>query len=297
MGNLGEDLMENLLTLDSLSNLTNEDRMMRKKTVNEIEGLLSTVDTAKAELSIFCGKLEAELPEKESDRDSGLPVPSGWAGNGIGAEETSQVAEPVQQTPEKAKKPRRMTEKNEFARMTVEVPSRQLWEQVDLAVQFAPREERHRYVIEAHVPEIDRKELKLRLSSDESTLMIEGVRLPTPAQISKMQGVVAEHLEQLALRAPERFAHLGGVSGMSKPAFLKVSHGYFGKFAETFSIPDDVAVEDISASYDDGKVEVVLPKKRPALAYMPPSPAAFLRQNRFTGTPFWNLVSADDVCL
>merc|ERR1711904_476508 len=48
--NIGEDLMEDMLSLDSLSNLLAEDRAMRKNAICEVESLLTDVDAVKVQL-------------------------------------------------------------------------------------------------------------------------------------------------------------------------------------------------------------------------------------------------------
>jgi len=297
--------MEDLLSMDSLSNLTSEDRMARKKAVTDIEALLTSVDAAKVDLSIVQKRLEAKLP-KPTVKEAGTAKPSG--------PRISEPSQPALHSPnserdevqegdcgeiqegayEKVKRLRSMADEqaaarhvskeSSFAVHLVEPPGRELWERMDLPIQFHPHKERHQYVLEANVPELDMKDLKLRLSSDESTLMIEGMRLPNAAQTSKMQHMVTASLKQFAHKSPQQFAQLGGVRGMSKEAFVKVGQGFFGRFSKTFSIPDDVAVADIQASYDDGKLKVVLPRRRSAFAYMAPSREAYLHQN---GMPLW----------
>jgi HSP20 family molecular chaperone IbpA len=242
--NLGEDLMEDLLTLDSLSNLIPEDRMTRKKALSDIEALLGIVDEAKVELGIYRKKLEAKLAEQTGGQETGL------------------------------------------ARLIVELPHRNVWEQLNLAVHFHLHEECHCYAIEASVADLDRKDLTLRLDRGESVLMVEGLRLPTSAETSEMKQLVTAQVEQFAQKVPVQFARSGGLSEMSKQAFLKLGQGHFGYFSEKFEIPNDVVVGDISATYDDGKLEVVLPKKRPVLSHMAPSPATYLRHHPFRSKQF-----------
>merc|ERR1712224_1173618 len=185
-----------------------------------------------------------------------------------------------QKTPEMhVKKKHRMTEENLFT--LPPVPGPDFWEQLELAVAFRPHEQRHGYVVEACIPEFDIKDLKLRLTSDESSLVIEGVRLPSSAQKSKMQRVVASQLGQFAQRSPEQFARL------SEEAFRKVGQDYFGRFSRTFCIPDNVAVADIKASYGEDKLKVVLPKRRPALDHIAPDPATY--RHRGMANPFQHM--------
>merc|ERR1712216_874526 len=107
---------------------------------------------------------------------------------------------------------------------------------------------------------------------------VEGVRLPTSSQKSQMRQEVALRLEQFARSSPELFRQLGGAPAMSEEAFLKVGQGHFGRFSQSFSIPQDVNVADIEAAYEDGKVRVVLPKKKVAFREMVSLPESYCRQ-------------------
>jgi HSP20 family molecular chaperone IbpA len=267
--NLGEDLMEDLLTLDSLSNLISEDRKIRKRAISDIESLLGTVDTAKEELGIFRKQIEAKVPEQTRDdkscsantSENATPNTATACTRAQAAARSSPVQKVRRMREEQDQTPARfMSENNLFTLSTV--PGKELWEQMDLPVEFKSYEKSNCYVVEASVPELDIRDLKLKISADQSRVVVEGVRLPTSAQKSKMQREVALRLEQFARRSPERFAQLGGAPAMSEEAFIKVGQGYFGRFSQTFSIPEDVDVADIEASYDDGKLRVVFPKER-----------------------------------
>jgi len=240
-------------------------------------GLLSKVDTAKAELVKFRKTLEAKVTEQATDDKPSLARNSENAcPNSAPRRESTEE----QKTPEMhVKKKHRMTEENLFT--LPPVPGPDFWEQLELAVAFRPHEQRHGYVVEACIPEFDIKDLKLRLTSDESSLVIEGVRLPSSAQKSKMQRVVASQLGQFAQRSPEQFARL------SEEAFRKVGQDYFGRFSRTFCIPDNVAVADIKASYGEDKLKVVLPKRRPALDHIAPDPATY--RHRGMANPFQHM--------
>ncbi|CAK9055341.1 unnamed protein product [Durusdinium trenchii] len=62
--NLGEDLMEEMLKLDSLGNLCEDDRQVRKKALADLESLVEQVDAAKALL--LQQRLQLEAAEKET---------------------------------------------------------------------------------------------------------------------------------------------------------------------------------------------------------------------------------------
>eukprot|EP00434_Breviolum_minutum_P025212 symbB.v1.2.022272.t1/scaffold1968.1/size94324/5 len=62
--NVGEDLMEDMLSLDSLGNLYQEDRQVRKKALAGIESLVEQVDSAKAMLMKRQKEVEKAMAEK-----------------------------------------------------------------------------------------------------------------------------------------------------------------------------------------------------------------------------------------
>lgn len=301
--NLGEDLMEDMLLLDSLSNLTSEDRTARKRAISEIEALLSSLDIAKVELLNFRKVVEAKVSERMPDEKQGIAkvsekmpdekqsmdgVSEGASPNSLshsGVVEEQKIPERLVKkahvmTQEPPKTDRSyMTKKNLFT--LPPLPGRKLWEQMELPVEFRAYEQRLRYVLEADVPDLDMKDLQLQWSSDNSRLIIEGVRLPSPAQMSKMQRRVSSELEQFSQQSPQRFAVLGGAPALSNEVFMQVGQGYFGRFSKSFSVPDDVVVANIEASYDNGKLTVVLPKKKSALAQTMPSSYRHTMANPF----------------
>eukprot|EP00929_Paragymnodinium_shiwhaense_P007924 TRINITY_DN111849_c0_g1_i1.p1 TRINITY_DN111849_c0_g1~~TRINITY_DN111849_c0_g1_i1.p1 ORF type:complete len:474 (+),score=104.52 TRINITY_DN111849_c0_g1_i1:98-1423(+) len=61
--NIGEDLLEDMLMLDKLSNLEPETRNKRKKAINNLEALLDKVDSSKARLSRHQKVLKTSLEE------------------------------------------------------------------------------------------------------------------------------------------------------------------------------------------------------------------------------------------
>jgi len=272
--NIGEDLMEDMLSLDSLSNLFAEDRAARKKAISDIEALLADVDTVKSQVCNFRGRLDAEL-----------------AKHAVGADHQPSLHESQtltsQEVDSQVDGKHRISYPQQSLYAMPPAPGRTIWEQQPLSLQFHPREERHCYVVEANAPGLDVQDLKLRLNSDSSALLVEGVCLPTAKQKAEMRRIVASKLQQFANRAPKQFAEMGGCSGMSPEAFTKLSQGSFGAFSQSFSIPRDVAVSHIDASYEDGKLTIVLPKR-----HVVPSPTPYFRHQPYHAVreglgPWW----------
>lgn len=75
--NIGEDLMEDMLCLDSLANLFQEDRQVRKKALADIEALVDQVDSAKSMLMKRRKELEALAPaDAEAPLAPAAPAPA-----------------------------------------------------------------------------------------------------------------------------------------------------------------------------------------------------------------------------
>eukprot|EP00913_Durusdinium_trenchii_P032546 g30468.t1 len=70
--NLGEDLMEEMLKLDSLGNLCEDDRQVRKKALADLESLVEQVDAAKALL--LQQRLQLEAGSERWGNGDGVPV-------------------------------------------------------------------------------------------------------------------------------------------------------------------------------------------------------------------------------
>eukprot|EP00746_Dinoflagellata_sp_MGD_P161932 gnl/MRDRNA2_/MRDRNA2_89275_c0_seq1.p1 gnl/MRDRNA2_/MRDRNA2_89275_c0~~gnl/MRDRNA2_/MRDRNA2_89275_c0_seq1.p1 ORF type:complete len:394 (-),score=91.31 gnl/MRDRNA2_/MRDRNA2_89275_c0_seq1:224-1405(-) len=282
--NLGEDLMEDMLSLDSLSNLFLEDRTARKKAISDIESLLSDVDTVKAQLSKFRSRLDTELakPTVEADHQPSFSESRTLTSHEVDSREMQEDSQEM-----KLVDKQRISYPEQSLFAVPQAPGRTTWEQQHLSLQFHAHEERQCYLIQANAPGLDVQDLKLQLNSDSSTLLVEGVCLPTAKQKAEMRRIVASQLQQFAHRAPKQFAQLGGAPGMSPEAFAKLSQGSFGRFSQSFSIPSNVAISHIDASYEDGKLKIVLPKRR-----VVPAPTPYLRQHPYHAvrgglSPWW----------
>lgn len=221
--NFGEDLMEDMLSLDSLPNLIPEDRALRKNTIAEMESLLADLDSTKAKLAAVQKSLLAELDFAKTNMEIEPPV--------------VRVNEPIAVPP----------------------PGRDLWEQVHLPLKFRSQEKRDCYVILATVPGLDSNDVKLQLGRGSSELCIEGVRLPTANENSTMQRRVAALLYKHSADAQKHTSLLAPDFGLKQ--YMDLGEGLFGRFSQTFDIPVDVDTQAIQATYEDGILQVVLPKE------------------------------------
>ncbi|CAE8686768.1 unnamed protein product, partial [Polarella glacialis] len=252
--NFGEDLVEDLLLLDNLSGLSPEDRSTRKATISGIEGLLQDLDSAKSRLAGLHNQLEGKLKGVEVQH---------------AAEEAAQEKARRAERAEKAaaalpRLPPTTQEGREAAKTALEPPppGKEVWSQVRLPLRFHSSEEPDQYTILATVPGLDLEELKLELGDEQgSTLQVQGLRVPSPQEAASMRRKIALKIQQIAKNSPEQFSRLcASISQVAADGYLELGQGEFGRFSETFRMPEDVDVDSIDASYRDGVLRIVLPK-------------------------------------
>jgi HSP20 family molecular chaperone IbpA len=272
----GEDLVEDMLMLDNLQGLSPEDRTTRKATIAGIEGLLQDVDVAKVRLANLHSSLETKLKHLQTKMESEAKTQ---------AEANSFSAETSNRTKiAKEERNRRAKEGKDAARTALEPPppGKDVWRQVRLPLRFHSKEEQDHYIILATVPGLDTADLKLELGDSGDTLLVEGLRLPSEREALAMRNRIAMKIKHVAQKAPEHFERIAAaLPQVAADAYIELGQGEFGRFAETFRIPDDVDIDRIDASYQDGVLRVVLPKKIP-VRRMPMVPPEY-GSGRFVG--------------
>eukprot|EP00441_Pelagodinium_beii_P017325 CAMPEP_0197662710 /NCGR_PEP_ID=MMETSP1338-20131121/54467_1 /TAXON_ID=43686 ORGANISM="Pelagodinium beii, Strain RCC1491" /NCGR_SAMPLE_ID=MMETSP1338 /ASSEMBLY_ACC=CAM_ASM_000754 /LENGTH=594 /DNA_ID=CAMNT_0043240669 /DNA_START=109 /DNA_END=1893 /DNA_ORIENTATION=+ len=236
--NFGEDLLEDMLALDNLSGLAEDDRTTRKTVIAGIDGLLADVDTAKSRLANMHKQLEDKLKtleeKKQSKADAEEPLPR--ADDGPTPRQLQQSA--LQPPP----------------------PAKDVWQKLRLPLRFYSTEAADHYLISATVPGLDLDDLKLELGSS-NTLLVEGLKLPSQPAASSMRKKIGQKIKQLAQRSPKQSAKLAdAIAQVAADAYVELGQGEFGRFAETFQLPEDVNTDAIDASYKDGVLRIVLPK-------------------------------------
>jgi len=286
--NFGEDLVEDMLALDSLHNLDPEDRSTRKAAIAGIESLLDDVDAAKSRLNILHSSLQDRLEEthpsvakqQEAQPARAAPVKSVFAPapprGAISARTPEAQPEPAALRPASSRSSSSSSRgKNQAAAdalaLETPLPTKDDWRRVRLPLRFHSREEVDHYLILATMPGLDTEELKLDLSDDSSTLTVHGLRVPAPQEAARMQQRITARILALAQQAPQRFAATRGSLGQAiHEAYVELGQDEFVRFSVTFRLPEDVDVAAIDASYRDGVLRVVLPRLAP-----PPAPDRF----------------------
>jgi len=231
--NCGEDLLDDMLSLDKLSGLFPEDRAGRKSAIAGLEAFLDDVDTMKANLV----KLQKSLETNQEQRQHKLEQD---ALSSVAKTEAKLNSSEVEHTSPQ-----------------IPAPGSDLWKTLRASVDFASKELATHYTISAAVPNLERQDIELSLNSDKSVLTITGVRLPTGKEAQDMQNELRERLQNTGHDLTDGKKLLQ----VALQSYVRMSRGRYGKFSESFRFPRDVDVDRIQASYTDGVLSINLPKR------------------------------------
>jgi len=260
--NFGEDLLEDMLSLDGLSGLVTEDRAKRKAAIAGIEGLLEDVDAAKQRLGGLHKKLQADLDALATDSEDALEpdmeMQSSVAQHPERVTEIGQAAQtPLVPDPAAQGSPGLSSPE-----LCVPPPSRELWERVKLPVRFQAREMASGYEIRASAPGLHTDDISIDLGEDGSTFTISGIRLPTPQRAEQMHRQLSACVLQQTRGLPRKTHSIASrLAEFARQGYAELSQGGFGRFSETFQIPQDADASGIQASYREGVLRVIIPKR------------------------------------
>jgi hypothetical protein len=240
--NYSEDILEETLKLDSLTNLLPEDRVARKETLRQADLLVEGLDSMKAELAALQRRF-ASAPTSAEERT---------------ATEDKKLAShvPAQATPPPVQSAAR-------TEAEVPLPPASLWTKVRLPLSFSAQEGVSRYVLPARSHAVDTKSLRLRLIDGGATLSISGVCAPSAEEAADMQQEVTRYMQATRSKV--------GVPTL----YAQLAHGTYGSFAETVRLPEDVDVHAIHTTYENNVLQVVLPKSPPRSARQSLNPHLF----------------------
>lgn len=118
------------------------------------------------------------------------------------------------------------------------------------------------FTIAGYIPGMDQKDINISLGNNQQTITIEGVREPSDHEDSvlrnqlrrkyggeKVDEISAEFVQDIDATTENQF-------------LLKAGAGRFGKFSETYQLPDYVDTDRIGANYEGGVLNVTIPKLR-----------------------------------
>eukprot|EP00928_Gymnodinium_smaydae_P005494 TRINITY_DN1186_c2_g1_i1.p1 TRINITY_DN1186_c2_g1~~TRINITY_DN1186_c2_g1_i1.p1 ORF type:complete len:411 (-),score=75.82 TRINITY_DN1186_c2_g1_i1:275-1444(-) len=263
--NLGEDLLEDMLTLDKLSELLPASRSKRKKAIGTLECLLDDVDKAKVQLAGHQKDLtqqlestrkqldesterQAEEPKRELDELNKRQLPVAHETRGSSGMRTRQP-----QTARVAS--REIPLLPETSREALPLPDPCMWKRVSLPLRFESREDQSAYEVSARIAGGRAENISLELADDRTTLTVRGTSVPNPEQAQKLQRVLLSELRRLDA-SPEALAGTGQVAS----AYASMGRGKYGCFEESFRVPQDVITSEIRAAYNDGVLRITLPR-------------------------------------
>lgn len=261
--NLGEDLLQETLRLDSLVGLLQEDRAARKKALGLAEALLDIVDAAKIDASEIRQVLANEMAATETEKSgssaadlapSHAPLPD--------SDDAQKTVVASSSTPRQDTHTTCTTRDSMHTSAVndhiVSPPKRELWEQTHLPMQFHMQEHRDYYVLVADACNLVSESLRLRIK--ECGLRVSGLCLPSVEESKRLQQYVNRHLQQIARQAPHKLDEVGGFAAATDILYAQVGQGSFGSFTETVRLPSDADHNGIRASCKDSKLQVLIPK-------------------------------------
>jgi len=220
-----EGLMKDLLTLDSIVT-SQQVRPLRKAQVTSIQQMIEEVDAVTIKLRGFSETLRAEE-----------------AKNNIEEEDRRQI--------DQEKKKKEEEQMVEESRIQVshdpEDSSQPNWESLKLVPKMEVSETPRYYLVASYIPGMSEEDISIQISKNKKTLTIEGVRAPTPQ-------------EEQILRNTIRKKHPGIGLEVENHLLLKAGSGRWGKFSESYQLPDHTDPESISAKYERGVLRVYVPK-------------------------------------
>lgn len=142
-----------------------------------------------------------------------------------------------------------------------------------LEIQFQVKDRPSSFLISAYVPGVDENTLSIALSDDGDMLTCSGVRLPSPQEMQVLRSHPA------VVRYPPH---------LREDAALRLAAGRFGRFEEKWRMDRrTVDAEKVTASYNSGVIEIVVPKKHlPRQPYLQQQQQQ--RRNPYMGNPYQN---------
>jgi len=235
----GEDLMEGMLSLDGISGLSDEDRVVKKNTLREVQELLDKIDSAKPRVAKIQKRLTTEVEQLKPPSETAAPE---------AAAAKSEEAEAPSKAP------------------TLSQPQVD-WSKVKLSAKFTFQEKPRFYILAASMPGLDAE--SIHLSRQENDLAIEGMRVPTGGDQRQMNNSLRQHIQRLSSQERAQVTQEDVDQWM-----LQLGHGRFGRFMQEYSLPADVDWESIRPSYEDGVLRIILPRKatKPRTARGPRGP-------------------------
>jgi len=277
---LSETLMRALLALDAL-NANETIRPLRRNQVIEVQQLMDQLDQISAKLSSFASTLSkdpAVIAKKERESEASLAAHQDPVAVLRQAEskkeEKAKAPEPKKVEEEKKEEEERAQEEAEEKGEEEEEEEEEekeededgvllremlpLWKSMKLRPRFDQQQQREAYVLTAMIPGLNRDEINISQDQDPNDgsdeLVVSGVRVPTIDEMKKM----LRHIKQLQMTNRINLKTERGL----KLALMQLGQGRYGTFEERFILPEDAIVDSVHATYDGGRLGIVIPRQK-----------------------------------
>jgi HSP20 family molecular chaperone IbpA len=128
------------------------------------------------------------------------------------------------------------------------------WRGLRLEPNFSVSQQRDRFVLQAYIPNMDRREISVDLSQDGGTLVIRGFRKPSREEAEELLQQLSQDLHEGRVDLHKLLAQ------PNEEALLAMGKGRFGSFVAQYRLPPrGVARDRIQASYHNGALTVTVP--------------------------------------
>eukprot|EP01097_Dermamoeba_algensis_P002722 TRINITY_DN2072_c0_g1_i1.p1 TRINITY_DN2072_c0_g1~~TRINITY_DN2072_c0_g1_i1.p1 ORF type:complete len:591 (+),score=226.60 TRINITY_DN2072_c0_g1_i1:392-2164(+) len=263
-------LMNDLLALDQVVG-SQSTRKARKDQVNTIQAMLDEIDLVNNKLHDLAQQLHQQKEEKEKSEHSILqpkaqtkPQVAEADTESFPQEQSTLQKQHHQQhhqqpqhtadsevTGQLAPRAYHLGELRKKDRKTTILQDK--WKQMKLKPKVDIQETKEAYILVSYIPGLKSEEIQISFSKVDQTLTIEGVRVPSIQEENAMK----EKLKQLL---QEQYGTTDIPEEDLETLLLKFAMGRFGRFSETYRVPKNADLESISADYQRGMLQVVIPK-------------------------------------
>jgi len=278
--------MRALLSLDAIT-ANDTTRPLRRNQVIEVQQLLDEMDQITNKLRSISSTLSkdpAVIEKRKRESEASLaahqdPVPALRRSQEAAEEEKKkkeaeqQKDEMGEQQPKEQQKPQEEDEEEEEKEEEEDEEKEEeeeeedeetkllkemipLWKGLKLRPRFEEQEQREAYVLTSMIPGLNRDEIVINQDQDpedgSDMIVVSGARVPSLEELKKMIHQINQ------LQAAKRI-NITTQRGLQL-ALLQLGKGRYGSFEERFSLPDDAIANKVYATYNGGRLGIVIPR-------------------------------------
>jgi len=273
---LSEQLMRALLSLDAI-NTNEKTRPLRKNQVIEVQQVMDEMDQVTAKLRTYSSTLLKDpvvIEKRKRESEESLASHKDPIAAIRKSEELKKEAEEKAKEEELKKEQKEEEEKKEESQEKDEDEDEEqeededeamlketlpLWRSMKLRPRFDEQQQREAYVLTAMIPGLNRDEIVVNHGQDpddgSEEIVVSGVRVPTLDEMKKL-------LRQIRQLQEAGRINITTQRGLQL-ALMQLGKGRYGSFEEHFSLPDDAIGDKVYATYNSGRLGIVIPRQPP----------------------------------